>query len=217
MKSRLLLLVAACTLIACTAKPAILTYALTLKSTDAAKRMELVNASERMVRRRMASNSIGGTVLAVPTGDKGTLTVRLTDTGKASTVQTFINDPFTVEMKGVLKTVPPPTPGDEKWVDTGITGQDIDWVQVIGDRTTGKIGVEISFSLDGNTKLQQAFEKFQGGDLGIFVRGLLVSKLKVNQQQAGGRIIITGIPSAAIAQVFADDVNVGLHVQFTPQ
>jgi hypothetical protein len=44
----------------------------------------------------------------------------------------------------------------------------------------------------------------------------MVSKLKVGTEKIADHIIISGIPSYTVAQIFADDVNVGLHTTFEP-
>lgn len=198
--------------------PKTLTYRLQLATQDPAQRIELIDGTQRMVTRRMAAISAKGTVIASPVGDAGKLVIKLEDGGKASSVQNFLSQPFSFELKGAMKKTPPPPPDQEEWTATGITGTDLQWLRAIGDKATGKIGVELIFTPEGKAKLKRVFDQFTGGELGIFVRDLLVSKLTV----AGGSeldksIIITGIPSPAVAQIFVDDVNVGLHVSFTKQ
>ena len=64
--------------------------------------------------------------------------------------------------------------------------------------------------------MKDLFAESEGKNIGIFIRNQLVSKLLVDTDELIDDIIITDIPTVQLANVFADDVNVGLHVTFTP-
>src|SRR3989338_7135610 len=76
--------------------------------------------------------------------------------------------------------------------------------------------ITLGFTDDGRELMRTVFRQNVGRNIGLFVRGRLVAKLQVDTAELKDDIIITGIPSPELARVFADDVNVGLHVIFTP-
>jgi len=64
--------------------------------------------------------------------------------------------------------------------------------------------------------MQQVFKENKGKSLGLFIRGALVSKLLVETDELKDDIVIRDITSHEIAEAFADDLTVGLHVRFLP-
>lgn len=98
------------------------------------------------------------------------------------------------------------------FVKTGITGADLSWVEA--DQEPGKdLGrVHLVFTIDGRNKIAALFKKMKGQNIGIFVRGQLVSLLQVETDELKDDIVIQDIPSIDLARAFADDVNVGIHV-----
>jgi len=98
--------------------------------------------------------------------------------------------------------------------DTGITETVIDWVYAGEQESKGTIS--ITFTPEGVTLLKPLFEKNAGKRLGLFVHGGLVSTYVIREgEDDKDNIVITGIPSSDLAQIFADDVNVGTYVTFT--
>ena len=90
------------------------------------------------------------------------------------------------------------------------------WIFPITNPDTKEIGAELQFNERGQKLLQDAFTGNIGKSVGIFVRDLLVSKMTISAEVLSSHILISGIPSERVAQIFADDVNVGLHAIFTP-
>lgn len=190
----------------------------TVRSSDPAKIIGLIQASERVLKRRLAAADVQDAVVSVaPAGAAdATVVLRLPDAAAEDAARRILSEPFTFEIKLAGGMIKDPSGAEVvDWQATGITGADLEWIQPVRDTSTDTLGVDLQFGADGRAKLASVFKVNQGKDVGIFVRDLLVSKLRVNSADIGNSIVISGIPSAAIAEIFADDVNVGLHVVFS--
>jgi preprotein translocase subunit SecD len=98
-----------------------------------------------------------------------------------------------------------------------VTAKQLEWIQPLTNPTTSEVGVELQFTDEGKMLLSKAFADNAGKNIGIFVRGLLVSKMTISSTPLqSSHIIIGGIPSAKVAEIFSEDVNVGTHLTFTP-
>jgi len=193
-----------------------MTYNAVIDAEDSAKVMTLIQASERVLIRRLAAAQVQKSIVTVvPTGGKNALvTLKLPNEEAREAAERILSDPFTFEIKidGGVKT----DTGETDWQATGIDGTMLTWIQPIRDSKTGTLAVELQFTPEGRTALAASFKNNRGKDIGIFVRDLLVSKLRVESDAPAESILISGIPSEKVAEIFADDVNVGLHVVFTP-
>ncbi len=194
-------------------------YAVHTNLTDPAKNTILFGAAERVMTRRLAAADVkNATVSVVPTGpNDGTATFVLPNKEAVDTVNRLTSDPFTFDIR--IEKAPLSGTGAmdaDNWIPTNLSGATLDWAQAIGNRSTGVISIELQFNPRGGAILSDIFKQNKGKGIGIFVRDLLVSKLKVAGTEPSARIVISGLPSQKIAEVFADDVNVGLHVNFTP-
>lgn len=191
-------------------------YTLTIKTTDATKTTTLLEGVERVLTRKFAASGIeDATITVVPTSPTtATLTLMFKENAGADEAQRIIADPFTLDFR--LEKPGAVSEEAAEWEPAGIDGSHIEWVQAIGNRQTGEIGVEITFTDEGKKLLADTFRGRSGRNIGIFVKDILVSKLKITSEKLDDRIVIGGVPNAAIAEVFADDVNVGLHVRFIP-
>lgn len=101
---------------------------------------------------------------------------------------------------------------------TDIVKEDIDWVlgqALDGPQQSGR--VVIGFTDVGVEKMQNIFDNQDGSTIGIFVRNMLTASLKIEEGTIERTIAIDGVPSGDLAKVFADDVNVGIHMTFTPK
>lgn len=196
-------------------------YSIHVNEQEPAKVLDLINASERVAKRKVAASGDKGTAAAVPKGgNAGELTVSLKDTSLAEKVDHFLTDPFVIDIRSLK-------PGAEKkqekdrsledWIRTAIDTKHFQGAQLVGSKQTGEIGVELLFTPEGSTLLAKLFAKSKGKIIGIFVKDFLVSELTVNSDKPGEHFVISGIPSPTVAQVFVDDVNVGLKVTFASQ
>ncbi len=102
------------------------------------------------------------------------------------------------------------------FVNTGITHDDLIWVEAGKENDSDLGAVRLVFSEEGRTKMSELFKQMKGKNIGIFVRGQLISLLQVETDVLQDDIVIRQIPSLELAEVFAEDVNVGIHVTFTP-
>lgn len=204
-------------LAACGGSSVSLAYTAKSSVSDAGRNTLIFQATERVLTRRLAAVEIASPRIAVVPQDTTTATVTMTvPSASVDTVNRIISDPFTFEIR-LAKSMTKDAAGVEQtdWQPTGVDGTMLDWVQPVQNADGSAIGVELRFSETGRTKLTEAFRGNKGKDVGIFVRDLLVSKLKINTEVPDEHIVISGIPSAKVAEIFADDVNVGLHISFT--
>ena len=189
-----------------------LTYNVTFKTDDAAHRAQLVQGLENVVKRRMEARKIEGAVASVvPTGEAATLTIsNLNDEATKNEVTDLLAEPFSFDLRTTTVTNQSSEPSLDDWEKTSITGEDLTWVEVLQDEASGHIGIELTFTEDGRQKLNAIMKEHNDETLGIFVRDFLVSKLKIDGNEIKEHIIISGVPNANIARIFADDVNVGI-------
>lgn len=228
-------------LVSCKSGPKTVKYSIDLSPTGQQHRMELINAAERVATRRLAAINAKGTAKAVPDGSGATLTLTVPDKKVAKSIDELLVAPFSIDIRTQIKPLTDfkqNDPNNGNWKMSDITNKDFEWIQVIGDKATGKIGVELVFTTEGRKKFEKVFTDLAATNnrlapttpklaptaanpaslnIGIFVRNALVSALTPQGTKLDSHVIITGIPKPAMAQVFADDVNVGLHVVFTPQ
>lgn len=191
-----------------------------VRSNDPSVIMSMMQATERVMNRRMAGLDIrNGHATVVPTGgNAGTVTLTVQDADALEKAEHILEDPFSfdirIEQPSASKN---PTETDtSEWIKTALTGSSLNWVRAIGDKTTGEVSIELSFTDEGQRILASVFKSNPSKHVGIFIRDLLVSKLKVESAGISDRVVIGGIPSATVAEIFADDVNVGLYVTFSP-
>ncbi len=219
MKNRLLigLTVAFMILTGC-AGASTLTYTVGTNIADNAKSMELFQASERVMIRKLAGNDIkDAQVTVVPSGSgSAVMTLKLPDAKAADIARAMLSETFTFDIRLEGPKTPGMSEGETNWVPTGVDGSTLLWIYAISNPDTQEIGAELVFNEQGQNLLQAAFTGNKGKSVGIFVRDLLVSKMTITDEVLSSHILISGIPSEHVAQIFADDVNVGLHAIFTP-
>lgn len=206
-------------LTACNQKTTI-TYNLDAKTQDGAKAITLLQSAERMMNRRMAGEDLKNARATVyPTGlHAGLMKVEIPNTAEAKSVVNHIaTEKFTFDLRIEKKPTTIDTENTkDNWEMTPITGDQLVWAQAIGNRKTGEVSVDLEFNDIGAKNIGEVFTKNKGKYIGIFVRDLLVSKLRISDAKTTNHLLIGGIPSAKIAEIFADDVNAGLFVTYTP-
>ncbi len=195
----------------------------TFDTKDPTLRADLSTAALHVIQGRlqgMKKELLGKTVLE--DGDTETITLRVADADTATKLRERLTAPFTMEImkqvdegQGDVK-----TDKNGEFKATGLTTRSFDWVTV-GPAVTenGKTmgSVILTFTGDGQKLLKDIFAKNSGGTIGVFVRGILMSKKLIDKADSTlTSISVDGIPSPGLAAAFADDSNVGLHVTFTP-
>jgi preprotein translocase subunit SecD len=193
-------------------------YKLAFNTADKSAQEELTHASMRVIERRLErmettikDQKITGS------GSDTTLTLSLSDPKAAEQLSAEVTQPFQLL---IMKQVPDgqgqvTVQGHGDFSETGIDGKDIVWGEAAEDAQR-KGAVRLTFTPEGKTKLAALFKENTGKSIGIFVRGQLVSKLTVKSEEVDDNIVIRDIPNPDLARIFVDDLNVGLHVIFTP-
>lgn len=195
-----------------------LIYSATYKTDDAARRLQLGESLEKVINRRLEARGISGVVTSVtPKGKGGEVMIsNIASPEKRGAIVELLAESFTFDLRlektSTGQTVKSSSSASnlENWEKTDITGADLVWVQAQQDPKTQQVGIELTFTEKGREKLSEIFAKHNNRVLGIFVRDFLVSKLTIDGKEIKKYIVITGVPNVNVAQVFADDVNVGI-------
>jgi preprotein translocase subunit SecD len=215
---RTLLLSAILLLAGCTSNA--INYQLTFNLTDPAIQSDLTSRSLRVIDRRL--ERIGERVMknSITKNEEGVLlTLELSDAVAIDTLSEELTAPFTLRiMRQAVGTEAPDAvvTGHGGFMETGLTEAHLNWADAREDPATQKGEVRLTFTPEGRALLADVFKKNKGKYIGLFVRDKLVSKLLVETDELKETIIIRDIPSPDVASIFADDLNVGLHVTFTP-
>lgn len=206
-------------LTACGASSSV-TYKLDMNVTDMALRQELATQSLRVMGRRLETM---GVLIDDDTTTVEAETAEISITAESQEaldeLTTQLQKPFDFKVMREAdagETAEITVEGHGGFMSTGITGADLEWVQGREDATTKKGEVRLVFNTAGREKMADLFKDMNGKVIGLFVRNQLVSKLQVDTPELKDDIVIREIPTGELAIVFADDVNVGIHVTFTP-
>lgn len=208
----LLLALAAC------ARAGSVQYNLTFNVTDANDRQQLALAAMRVIERRLESMGEEITDKEVtPSGDSYNLSVSVKDEEILAVLTDRLQEPIRFR---IMEQVPEAEAdavviGHGGFKETGINDDSLYSVEAQED-ANGKGVIILNFTDAGRAKLAEVFKKNNGKYVGMFIRGVLASKLLVETGTLRDNIVIRDLPSAELARVFADDLNVGLHVTFTP-
>ena len=188
---------------------------LIVRAPDATKEAQLEDTVQRVMERRFAGAQIVGGHATVMTQGSGSalLTLKMENTADADKARQILETPFSFDLRIEKPNADSTQPSD--WTPTALTGSSLEWVQAVGNSKTGEVAIELQFTPAGRQILESIFEDNLNKHLGIFVRDLLVSKLTITSAIVSDKVIISGIPSSKVAEIFADDVNVGLRVDYT--
>ncbi len=194
---------------------------ITFQTEDSSSRSSLITASERVIERRAYSIEDAVPELSVEEKDeKVRISVILQKEETVSTLGELLTSPISFFIMRAVEEGEEPDVSNEQYGDfkyTGLTERDLLWVTA-EETPDGKATVTLTFTDRGKTLLQKVFEENAGKRIGLFVRGGLVSTYDIQEEEAEDRenIVISGVPSFELARTFADDVNVGTHITFTP-
>lgn len=196
-----------------------LSYKITINTTDATKRTELVKAVRRVVERRLKAIGEEPVIDVRNENSQIMLSIKVEDKAVGETLADQLKEPFSMRMmaqvpdgKGDIT-----VEGQGSFKETGLTEKHLLWVASGPDTNPEKGRVLLEFSEEGRKLMGQIFKQNSGKYIGLFVRNHLVSKLLVESTEVKDTILITDIPSPILAEIFADDLNVGLYVTFTPE
>lgn len=195
-------------------------YNLVFDTDDEDKRSELTFAAQRVIERRLEMYGEKALDLKVVSGVRTPqIRVKMNDENIIDVLTADLISSFNLRiMKEALpgETDIISVEGHGDFSETGITEDQVEWFEASPDTNPEQGRVTITFSEEGRDLMEQVFKENSGKNIGLFVREHLVSKLYVDSDELLDEIVITEIPSLELAEIFADDVNVGLYVTFTP-
>ncbi|MBI3336918.1 hypothetical protein HYZ98_05155 [Candidatus Peregrinibacteria bacterium] len=197
-----------------------ITYNLHTDIPMADQKSELTLASMRVIERRL--KRIGEDILEKDiTAQDGlpSITLTLGNTIARDILTEELIQPFTLRIMTETtdeESADITVAGHGGFTETGITEEHIIWAEAGQDADPSKGLVTLSFTESGRTLMNFIFAQNNGKHVGLFVRERLMSKLLVESAVLRDDIVIRDIPSTGIANIFADDINVGLHVTFVP-
>lgn len=187
---------------------------------DPLRRSELTAAMQRSIVGRMEAKKKKVVSQTLDEKDGTTvLTVSVSDAEAATLLKESLTGPFTMTIMKQVETGQGDIISERygEFKETGIITKHFDWVIAGTSKASGQEmgSVGLQFTKEGEKMLQNMFSRNRGSTIGVFVRGMLMSKKDVDATDKQTSIMIDGIPNGALAAAFADDVNVGLHVTFT--
>ena len=193
-------------------------FTLGIATEDAGRRLELVAATDRVVERKLASMGESEYIVDISRkGDDTILEVEVADNAIGDVLINNLTDPFNLRImtEADAEEAELTVEGHGGFKQSGITEEHLEWLLAEEEeRGTGRITIQ--FTEEGRDFMATIFAANKGKNIGIFVKDQLVSKLLVDTDELRDEIVITEIPSVDLARVFADDVNVGMYVTFTP-
>lgn len=204
--------------------PTTLSYNITFDTQDKSRMNDLTQSSQRVMERRLAR--LGGELLGfhvdyTESENRTVIDVEVEPKEAADQLNAEMTEPFVLEVRVGEETEQEGdilVEGMGPFRATGVTGSDIDWVlsgdDEAAENALPKGAITIGFTDEGVKKMQELFQKDSGKPMGIFVRGRLAAKINLSNERITRTITIRGVPSREIADVFADDINVGLHMTF---
>jgi len=184
---------------------------------------EIIGASVRMVERRVEaiSDAQGWT------GAMKDIDVRKTENGARITVQAtktellpFLTEDLTEPFSFEFMEEVPVEDSDVVVADSigyrnlALNGQDVRWLVARDGGETALVTVQ--FTEEGRARKKQVFSENVGEELGLFVRKHPVYRFLVEQNDVSEDTFTIKVPQKELAEVFADDVNAGLHASFSP-
>jgi hypothetical protein len=194
-------------------------YQLAFDTKDTGRLTELSLAVTRVVESRLQAMGEEVRNLDITQRNDGPqLSFKVETQAAADLLQDDLMAPFHLSIMREAKAGETPVAevdGHGGFVDTGIHETHLEWVTA-AEEPDNKGRITLQFNPEGRELMRKMFQQNVGKNIGLFVRNKLVAKLQVDTAELKDDIIITGIPSLDLARVFSDDVNVGLHVTFTP-
>ena len=203
---------------ACGGGGATVTYNITFDEAGEIHNEELLLASLRVIERRLETVGEEVTDLNLDrTGEVDRIEVAVPHSEALDYLTDILTEDFSVS---VMEEAPEDeadvvVEGHGGFRDAGLGNEHFLWLTA-SEEPGGTGRVEIMFTDEGREIMSRIFQENVGQSIGIFVRGQLMSKLIVDTDELRDSIVISEIPNLDLAEVFADDVNVGLRVTFTP-
>lgn len=200
--------------------PVTANYRLTFDTQDVGEVEVLTKATVRVAQRRL--DRLGAELFGqhmVQDAEGANLELTISTSAGAKALEEELAAPFDLNIMAVTDdaaTADVTVEGFGSFKKTAVNGDDIQMVTAKPNADGKGASVQIKLTEDGLGEMRELFKQNIGKSLGLFVRGKLVSALTVASSDVPNPLVIDGIPDAELASIFADDVNVGLHVTVTP-
>lgn len=195
------------------------TYKLDIRPNELVDRAALAEAARSVTERQLLGLQIEDPQVSLrKEGDEMLVDVSVDDAEVYPVLDALLQDPFRLEIMRAVDTGTGDVvvEGMGAFERTGIDASDMRAVESGASPSTGFGYVKLHFTDEGRQKIEELFAASVGKTVGIFVNERLVSAMQVESGELEETILINGIPDPIMAVIFADDVNVGLHVTFTP-
>ncbi|MDD5025843.1 MAG: hypothetical protein PHH13_00535 [Candidatus Peribacteraceae bacterium] len=216
---RLSLAIAALLLLSACKSSIPIAFTLTFRG-DSSLREALITASEGVIERRVyAIEQQRPRITVSKHGEEARMTLNVNDEQTPAILSQQLALPLEFRiMREAAENEKPDiiTENRGAFKDMGITESALLWVKAEMEEPGAKGKLTINFNEEGKKQMQKIFTENQGKLIGLFVRGGLVSSYKATEGGLKDSIVIAGVPSFDLAEIFADDVNVGTYVTFTP-
>jgi len=185
-------------------------------------RAELVLASKHVTERRLERLDTELTDFDVTYGESATAVIKIAGTNEDAMQQLLeeLTTPFIVEIRlqadehqeGDIK-----VEGLGSFRATGINKEDMTWVKsrAVENDPLHHGEILLQFTDEGTKKMDTLFREHVGENIGLFIRNQLAANFAISQDSFDGAITIPNVPSAEIAEIFADDMNVSINMTFT--
>lgn len=206
---------------ACGGTPTTLSYDVTFTTDNASRMTDLSLATRHVIERRLSR--LNGNLLDYDIDyDEETketsIEVKVDNNKAALVLNEEMIAPFTFEVRYFVEQYEEGdinVEGVGSFRATGIQKENVDWV--IGKTTEPPLNrglVMIGFTDESVESMQELFTEQAGNTIGLFVRDRLTAAVQITDEFEKV-LVIEGLPSGEIAKIFADDMNVGIHMTFT--
>ncbi|MDA1208850.1 MAG: hypothetical protein O2904_02345 [bacterium] len=192
------------------------TFVVTTDVEQTERKVQILSAGLRVIERRMASMGEELINLDLRNTDTGAeIDIAVANQEPIDSLVDVMTEPFNLRImkESGQEDAQIVVEGHGGFINTPVNEMHIDWLHA-AEEPGGKGRITITFTDEGRELMSDVFKENIGKSIGLFVRNQLVSKLLVETDKVLDDIIITDIPTVQLANVFADDMNVGLHATF---
>ncbi len=100
-------------------------------------------------------------------------------------------------------------PPNNQWMNTSLSGKQLERAEVVTDYNTGAVQVSLNFDSEGADLFAEITERNLGGPVAIFLDGTSISEPTVQAVITNGQAVITGSGDIREAQLLAQRLNAG--------
>ncbi|MDP7477063.1 MAG: hypothetical protein QF442_01290 [Candidatus Peribacteraceae bacterium] len=195
-----------------------LSYDVEFKSNDRNRMANLTLATKRIVTRRLRRFDSNLLDYDVDYGEgTASISIEVDNAKAANALDEEMLAPLVLEIRTQVEEA---LEGDIEVEGQGffrastISSDDFDWV-VGGKSQSGPNGqVTLIMTDEGSENMKKIFADHQDESIGLFLRGRLTALFTANGENFEQSIVIPNVPTEQMAEIFADDMNVGIHMKF---